>query len=235
MTTSPSEAVAVASEAFAAVAGLHERCGCFGVRIDQVGALAGEVGVLELKTSKTLQPTFALQVAGETLAYYYATPQPIDNGLGGLHRLCLQVRDDGTYDRKRDLHEYTDPRDFDAVRDAARTAHHRLRYGGKLSEEHAHVLRRPDGVRVPGINTVLALAGYVDLRDIPAHILEAARVRGEYVHTTIELHCRGALNRATLDPLLAKYLESYERFVEVAGWTVTAVEYEAVYDCAAAA
>jgi hypothetical protein len=219
--------LATASAAFRDVAGLHEPCACFGARLDQWGSFREEVpAIVEFKTSKAMRPTFALQLAGQLLAYNGGR-----NTVATIRRTCVLLRSDGTFDQRRDLHDCTDPKDFDAVRIAAHHAWQRLRYGAQLSEDHAHALHRQDGVRVPGIGTVLKLGGYVDLRDIPPHILERARQVGEYVHQVIEWYCQGTLDRDTLDPQLALYLESYLRFRDATGFIPSGVEVECVYDC----
>jgi hypothetical protein len=225
-------ALATASAAFRDVAGLHEPCACFGARLDAQGDFhPDEVpAIVEFKTSKQMRPTFALQLAGQALAWVarYELGQP---SAAKIRRVCVLLRSDGTFDQRRDLHDCTDPQDFNAVMIAARHAWQRLRYGAQLSEDHAHALHRQDGVRVPGIGTVLKLGGYVDLRDIPPHILERARQVGEYVHQVIEWYEKGTLDRDTLDPQLALYLESYLRFRDATGFIPSGVEVECVYDC----
>lgn len=99
----------------------------------------------------------------------------------------------------------------------------RLHFDEKL---HAYYL---DGQRVPSVTQVLSLAGLVDLRDIPPHILETARLKGEYVHRLCEFLDQGDLDPASVDPALAGYVQAWERCKEERGFEVSAVEERLFY------
>lgn len=88
---------------------------------------------------------------------------------------------------------------------------------------------------MPGIGTVLRLAGLVDLRDVPADILARAAAKGAMVHRYLEYAYdgRGGLDAASIAPELRGYVAAFWRFVAETGFQVEAVETPLVWDCAA--
>jgi hypothetical protein len=116
---------------------------------------------------------------------------------------------------------------------AAQVAQWRLRNDPKaqLSGGGAHALYREDGVRVPGIGTVLKLAGMVDLSGIPAGILETARAKGEAVHTCLQYLVEEDLDAASIPEHLRGYIAAYWSFCQREHFVATATEESAVYDC----
>lgn len=75
-----------------------------------------------------------------------------------------------------------------------------------------------NGSVVPSVTTVLApllwLQG-ADSRD-----LEAARIRGTYVHAACHMLNLGTLDEEALDPQLVPYVGAYKNFLEVSGFEV---------------
>lgn len=232
--------LAADSAAFASAAQLHAQCRCFGARIDLLGRTDKTRDIIELKTSAKIQPTFRVQLAGQVIALNCTEPPPVVSVvptaawcLQPIRRRVLQLRPDGTFDERRDLHTYDDARDFDIVFSAAELAHWRMRNDAKAKKlaPHDHALYREDGTQVPGIGTVLGLAGLVDLRDVPPHILEAAARKGSLVHTAIEYLIADDLDEDALDPALKGYVESFKRFRDATGFQVEACEKSVIFDC----
>jgi hypothetical protein len=203
----------------------HEPCACVGARADLVGWLDGVRTVVEVKTGKP-QPTHWFQVAAqERLA-----------GAEQGHVLTLGA--DGTYRLpRRPPWAANGAAVWIHLHAAATLAHWRLRHDAKaqLSEDGPHALRRADGVRVPGIGTVLRLAGLVDLRDVPPAFLARAAARGAMVHRYLEMLCdgQGGLDAASIAPELAGYVCAFWQFIRETGFVVEAVEVPLVWDCAA--
>lgn len=212
---------------------IHDPCECWGVRADLVGSVDGTQAIVELKTGKKLQDSYALQLAAQALA------------IGGdaladsYERVVVQLRSDGTFVAARDLHRYECSDDYNTVRAAARVAHWKLRHRlATFSEDHEFALHRRDGTRVPGIGTVLKLAGLVDLSAIPPEILARAATLGQHVHRMIELYEQGQLDTGEyapgvsgLHPKLRPYLDSYLAFKSATSFVVEHCEYPAVYEC----
>ena len=105
----------------------------------------------------------------------------------------------------------------------------------KLSDDGPHALKRADGVRVPGVGTVLRLAGLVDLRDVPADILARAAERGAMVHRYLEwiYDGQGGLDASSIVPELVGYVAAWWRFIADTGFMVESVEQPLVWDCGA--
>lgn len=218
------------AQQFNDAAALHGRCACFGARIDLLGKLGEDVAIAELKTGKQLQPAFCLQTAGQAMALTKQAQGPGDLPyFTKVRRLLIRLGDDGAFH----MTEYKDAIDFDVVFSAAEVSQWRLRHDAKAKKlaPHDHALYREDGTQVPGIGTVLALAGLVDLRDVPPHILEAAALKGSLVHTAIEYLVADDLDEEHLDPTLKGYVESFKRFRDATGFQVKACEKSVVFDC----
>lgn len=75
---------------------------------------------------------------------------------------------------------------------------------------------RLDGVIVPSTTQVLRSAGLITY----SFRNDYFRRRGEYVHLACHLHDQEALDEASLDPVLAPYLEAYRSFLEDTGFEV---------------
>ena len=206
-------------------AGKHDPCLCFGAWIDQVWGMDGSVWVVDLKTGARVQPAYPRQVAGAAIAYRQQ--------LGVLPRRgILVLREDGSFDERRDWHPCTRDEDAVDVLAAARVYHDHLREGReRMSVAHDRALYRQDGTRVPGIGSVLKGAGYVHLDGIPAGILERARAKGAAVHAAIEYIEADDLDEASVAPELAGYLRSYLTAKAELAFEVRESEYGVVYDC----
>lgn len=84
---------------------------------------------------------------------------------------------------------------------------------------HTYVL---DGRLVPSVTQVLACLE--DFERIPYAVLEAARIRGQYVHEACALLVRDELDWSALDVTLVPYLVGAKRFLDETGLTVIASE-----------
>ncbi len=74
-------------------------------------------------------------------------------------------------------------------------------------DTHTYTLR---GQVVPSVTQVLGVLN--DFSAVPWAVLEAARRRGQAVHEAVELLLQGRLDRASLDPAIVPYVESFEQF-----------------------
>lgn len=198
-------------------------CWCLGARLDVVGMFdSGESGIVEIKTGKKVQPTHLIQLDAQVeLAVHTQLTNGRERGV------LLQLLPD-TYK----VHEAPGTH-WPLVKAAAKVAQWRLRNDPKarLSEDGPHALRRVDGIRVPGIGTVLALAGMVDLTGIPPHILETAAQRGAYVHEMIELDVTGDLDVDALPGWLVPYYDQWHRFCREEGFTPQRAELPVINHC----
>jgi hypothetical protein len=82
-----------------------------------------------------------------------------------------------------------------------------------------------DGVRIPGITSVLTRAGILDTR---WYTEEGCR-RGTAVHMALQFAAEGDLNPASVHPSLVPYLDAFERFRVETGWEPTERPELAVY------
>jgi hypothetical protein len=81
------------------------------------------------------------------------------------------------------------------------------------------------GVEVPSVTQVLKLAGLSDYSDIPVNILETAAARGTALHEATALLDQDNLDLESVDPAIAGYLLSYQRWKELtADWTILEIE-----------
>lgn len=80
-----------------------------------------------------------------------------------------------------------------------------------LTIDNNHIYRY-NGTVVPGVSQILQKAGIVDLSAIPADRLAAAQEFGTAVHIACELHDKGTLDEAILDPQLKPYLDGWKLF-----------------------
>ncbi len=82
-------------------------------------------------------------------------------------------------------------------------------------------LYRVDGVRVPSVTEILYICGLTDMSGIPDDVLEAARLRGEEVHSWCEMLDKGDVTpNDAPDSSIAGYVEAYIRFKVEAGFEV---------------
>lgn len=201
----------------------HPECWCFGCRIDVLGTFdCGSTGVVEIKTGKKVQPTHLVQLDAQVeLARHTRLTNGRDRGV------LLQLLPD-TYR----VHEAPDVHDK-LIRAAARVAQWRLRHDPKarMSEDGPHALRRVDGIRVPGVGTVMSLAGMVDLSDIPPTILANAAERGSIVHEMIELDVKKDLDVDSLPGWLFPYYEQWKLFCRRENFTPQRAEVVAINHC----
>lgn len=79
-----------------------------------------------------------------------------------------------------------------------------------------------NGRPVPSVTQVLEPLEMFD--GIPAHVLEAARERGQLVHEAMALLVRDALDWSSLDLDIVPYLEGGKRFLEESGVIVIGSE-----------
>jgi hypothetical protein len=199
------------------------RCRCFGARIDVLGVFgSGETGIVEIKTGKKVQPTHLIQLDAQVELV-------VMNKLttGSERGVLLQLLPDMF--RVHDALGTSWP----LTQAATEVAQWRLRHDPKarLSEDGPHALRRQDGIRVPGIGTVLGLAGMVDLSSIPPHILANAAERGSLVHEMVELHVSGDLDVGGLPDWLFPYYTQWLEFCRAEAFTPQRAEVPLVYHC----
>jgi hypothetical protein len=84
---------------------------------------------------------------------------------------------------------------------------------------HAYTL---NGKKVPGVSAVLQPLLKFD--DIPEHVLEQARLRGQHVHEACHLHTVGGLVWDSLEDDVAAYVRGYLKFQAEAGFITLASE-----------
>lgn len=85
-----------------------------------------------------------------------------------------------------------------------------------------------DGRSVPSVTQILGILNERSLSRIPAHVLEAARTRGEFVHRAINLFNRAELDESSLSDDLVPYVDTWKRFLAESGAVVIASE-QSVY------
>jgi hypothetical protein len=206
------------------VTNTHDPCACLGLRCDVIGVdRDGVRTVVEVKTGSR-QWTHWVQLAAQ---------QVLADAPRGI---LLVLGKDGNYQTPR-RPEWADnvATTWRQVQSAAMTAHLRMRHDPKaqMSEDGPHALRRADGVRVPGVGTVLRLAGLVDLSAIPPDILARAAAKGSAVHRYIEMMFDGGggLDADSVPVELRGFLASFWRFLDTTGFMVEGVEVPLVYNC----
>jgi hypothetical protein len=80
-----------------------------------------------------------------------------------------------------------------------------------LTEKHIY---QRDGIVVPSVTQVLALAGIDDVSGIPLHNLERAAAVGTAVHQACEFLDQDELDIESVGPLIVGYVLAYQRFKE---------------------
>lgn len=85
------------------------------------------------------------------------------------------------------------------------------------NETHAYT---KDGLKVPGVTTVLRETGLIDFSKIQDDILQRALKFGSAVHKATELHDKGVLDITTLDSALEPYLEAWIKFLREASFII---------------
>ncbi len=84
-------------------------------------------------------------------------------------------------------------------------------------QTHAYAL---DGKQLPGVSRLISEAGLSDMN----WVTEAALLRGEYIHRTIELYLKNDLVEETLDPTLLARLNAFRDFERQTGYRVDRTE-----------
>ena len=77
-----------------------------------------------------------------------------------------------------------------------------------------------DGLKVPGVTKVLQAAGLIDFSKVPQDILTRALKFGSAVHKATELHDKGRLDPASVDPAIEPYLNSWFKFLDDTGFII---------------
>lgn len=85
---------------------------------------------------------------------------------------------------------------------------------------HTYML---NGRRCPSVTEVLQPLQLLD--GIPPDILEAARIRGQHVHTAVHMMIHKTLEWRTLDPQLVGYVQAAKKFLDEADVKVLVSEY----------
>ncbi len=80
-------------------------------------------------------------------------------------------------------------------------------------QAHAYTL---DGAKLPGVTRLISEAGLSDMN----WVTEAALLRGEYIHRTIELFLKDDLVESTLDETLKARLDAFRQFQRETGYQV---------------
>jgi len=89
-------------------------------------------------------------------------------------------------------------------------------------EGHEYTL---DGIRLPSNTEVLAKDGLVDFSMVDPEILEAARIRGTWVHKACHYYDEGDLDWESIkDKPYEGYVRGYVKFTEDYGLSIIAVE-----------
>lgn len=78
-------------------------------------------------------------------------------------------------------------------------------------QDHSYKL---NGLPLLGVNEVIQKAGLSSYADIPQSKLEAAQVRGKFIHKACSLLDSGQLDWNTVDPAILPYVKCWEKFVK---------------------
>jgi len=95
----------------------------YGFKLDREGEMAGSPVIIELKTAQQVEPSWALQTAGQALGL----PRPVLPPFEYI-RHALILKPNGTYK----LHTLDDPDDSGAFKSALHLVYWALRHGKKL-------------------------------------------------------------------------------------------------------
>ena len=80
------------------------------------------------------------------------------------------------------------------------------------------------GKVLPSVTQIIGAAGLVDFSRVPPERLLLAQERGTAVHKACDLHDKGTLDYASLDPLVWPYLEAWVLFRNQTGFHVDQAE-----------
>src|SRR4029077_16681761 len=94
-----------------------------------------------------------------------------------------------------------------------------------LQFEAATHTYRLNGRIIPGVTSVLKNARILDYSFISSDVLEAASKRGTAVHLALQFLDEGTLDRSTVDPEHAGYIQAYERFFEESAFVPGNIEH----------
>ena len=92
-------------------------------------------------------------------------------------------------------------------------------------DPESHIYR-VDGQRKPSVTGIIKAAGLIDSQ----WFNEAAAWRGSVVHKCCELHCKGTLDPATVDPMAQGYLDAWIAFKKNLGFVPMTIEQFAYTD-----
>jgi len=85
-----------------------------------------------------------------------------------------------------------------------------------------------DGTDTPSVTTIIKACGLIDT----TWFNDTATTRGKYVHKATELLDQDDLDEASLDPVIAPYVDAYKRFKDETGFCINDIEkivYNATY------
>lgn len=86
-----------------------------------------------------------------------------------------------------------------------------------IDDDHVY---RVDGHRKPSVTGIIKSAGLIN----DQWFNEAAAWRGSVVHKCCELHCKGTLDPASVDPAAQGYLDAWIKFKRNLGFIPTQIE-----------
>lgn len=93
------------------------------------------------------------------------------------------------------------------------------------AETHTYYV---DGLKIPGVTSILKGAGLIDFSMVPTDILERAFKFGTAVHLATELDDRDNLDIVSLDAPLLPYILAWRKFKQDMGCKILSIE-ERVY------
>ena len=77
-----------------------------------------------------------------------------------------------------------------------------------------------DGTDTPSVTTIIKACGLIDT----TWFNDTATTRGKYVHKATELLDQDDLDEASLDPVIAPYVDAYRRFKQETGFVIDDIE-----------
>lgn len=92
------------------------------------------------------------------------------------------------------------------------------------AESHVYTWR---GARVPSVTQILR--PIINFDGVPPDVLAAAAQFGTHVHQACDLHNKGELDEAALDPALAPYLAQWKACIDECGLTIENSELRVVH------
>lgn len=86
-------------------------------------------------------------------------------------------------------------------------------------QEEGHIYT-VDGTDTPSVTTIIKACGLIDT----TWFNDTATTRGKYVHKATELLDQDDLDEASLDPVIAPYVDAYKRFKDETGFCINDIE-----------